>query len=277
MILEISQSANEDGKIIHQDTDLFQTESVIGERNIIFKASREKNLWRIVFYERGDNDKEIYKKTNSGNPFLVFTFIMHELKRFIGLYDPRELTFTAWNDDDHKTARANIYFLSIKKYLGSGFLIRKETFDKFSKFTLTKKIITEIKLQHVDASTDPIIEPNYYEARLNLNNDTTVVFCAVEDTDRLFDVAFYTEMANGHVSFDETGLGNQFKIFAFIHTQLQKFVKALTPKTMKFSASLTAGKARSQIYEKYIFSNLPEYTVSKEYTDKAFVYTLERG
>lgn len=91
-----------------------------------------------------------------------------------------------------------------------------------------------------------------------------------------WEIEFTTEDMEGGQSLDQTGMGDEFKVFSFVNTALKAFIKAKNPPIVSWTSEKNAkGDSRARLYArvfKKVFSNYVIKTADRN--DKEFSITI---
>lgn len=122
-------------QITAQTPQQFQTVAKIGDRVIIFNAVKEEHeSWGVSFIEKSKkarditdwippkSDRETYKVTGSGNQMQVFSFVIQSIQKFLSLYHPNRMVFTALKEGN----RAVLYGKLLSRVKLSGYKLNAE-------------------------------------------------------------------------------------------------------------------------------------------------------
>lgn len=108
--ISLSESFDSDikGQLVRATPDLFTTEAVIGDRKIVFNASKyedesDASIWEIEFIEKTPGNAS-YGKTGSGNQMQVFSFVIESIKELVSRYKPSVLEFGSHKADGNRSA-----------------------------------------------------------------------------------------------------------------------------------------------------------------------------
>jgi hypothetical protein len=126
--LEEALDTKVDYEVIKISTDVFSARAEIGDRMIVFTAesyeSVEPGTWEVDFSERPTLKTKViklgqkYAKTDSGEEFKVFSFVLAAMREFAERYAPEKIIFTSAKSDENRTS---LYARMLKKFKLPGY------------------------------------------------------------------------------------------------------------------------------------------------------------
>ena len=91
--------------VVRGTNDLFTTKATIGNRDIVFNASKygeKEEIWEVDFYEKTPGNMS-FGKTGGGGEMQVFSFVIDSLKELTNIYSPDSVRFSSHKSDQNRS------------------------------------------------------------------------------------------------------------------------------------------------------------------------------
>lgn len=249
-------------EIEHESEDGWSTAFKIGGREINLhitrrEGSEEPDTFEIEFNQmykklfqtaRGAEERTVqsYKKTGSGNEFVVFSTVAKIVKDFIRKMKPKAFVF----DGDKEENRGPIYTKLVKRVIPAGWKMERddETSPMYSQF----RIVKEVFEPKDHGGKEQVTNAGDFEVSKKIG-DYTISFHALQNglTNNKWEVHFTAVDAKGKASWDPTGAGDEVAVFSFVINAMRKFVDKFKPSRVQFSSEQKA-ESRTKLYQRLV-------------------------